>query len=865
MRKHLLILLISIFTAGIAFAQTGTKTITGKLLDAQTKEPLIGATVAVKGTTTATSVTLDGSFKLKVPAGAGTLVLSYIGYVSKEVAITGEKLGELTLSPASSAMKEVVITGDIAIDRKTPVAVTTINAQTIEEKMGPEDLTATFRDVPGVMATNTTGFGDARVSIRGFKSTSRNGNVAMTINGIPVNDMENGNTFWSDFVGLSDVTTSTQIQRGLGASKIIVPSFGGTINITTRNTDAVKGGYISEGIGSDGYNKFAALISTGLNPNGWAATFSGSRTTGNYYADNMQYSGYNFFFNLSKVISPSQTLSFSVMGASQTHNTRFYTPISVLRDAPQGVRYNVDAGVLNGAPYDPFQNYFTKPLASLNHSWVINDKSSLTTVLYATYGTGGGVALQGTPPPRIGGAPAGSNLLPNGLYDYTPYDLTAVEKTNSAIASGAVTNFIRNSVNNHDWVGLRSTYNTQISDINISGGIDLKDYEGTHYESVNNLLGGQYVLNTAYTTDPTQHSYTGDKFGFYNVDDIISGGAYGQAEYSKDNLTAFVTASGTDSRYQRNDYYTYKNGDPLQHSPWVNFFTYQAKGGANYNINDQMNVFANVGYITKPPYFDAVFVNFTDFVNKNTVTEKLFSYELGYGFKASGFSANLNFYRSNYMDRAFTQAVTDPTTNIQYAINIQGVNEMHQGGELEFKYRPVKEVTLKGSVSIGDWYYTNDTGPVSAFNDQQQQVGATKASIPLKGMKIGDAPQTQGYFGLDLDVLPELRIGGDYFYYGNYTADYNFYLVNAPGLHPYKIPNYNLFNLNAVFKFKLAGLDASLIGNVVNVLDTKYFSDALDGGSASSTTGTAPNGNPNNVTAYYGYGRHFSTTLKVKF
>ena len=297
----------------------------------------------------------------------------------------------------------------------------------------------------------------------------------------------------------------------------------------------------------------------------------------------------------------------------------------------------------------------------------------------------------------------------------------------------------------------------------------------------------------------------------------------------------------------------------------MNFFTYQAKGGANYNINDNMNVFANIGYITKPPYFDAIFINFTDVVNKNTVTEKLFSYELGYGFKTSDFSANLNLYRSYYMDRAFTQTYHDLQSNTDYYINISGVNEMHQGGELELKYKPISQITLKGSLSVGDWYYTKNAGPASAFDQDHKPVG-NKNIIYIKGMKIGDAPQTQGFLGLDVDVMPELKIGGDYYYTGNYTADYNFYLVNSPGLHPWKVPNYNLFNLNATFKFKLSGLDASLIGNVMNVLDTKYISDAIDGGSPSSATGTAPGGNPaTNVFGYYGYGRHFSTTLKIKF
>ena len=195
---------------------------------------------------------------------------------------------------------------------------------------------------------------------------------------------------------------------------------------------------------------------------------------------------------------------------------------------------------------------------------------------------------------------------------------------------------------------------------------------------------------------------------------------------------------------------------------------------------------------------------------------------------------------------------------------------MHQGGELELKYKPVKEVTLKGSLSVGDWYYTTNAGPAYAYDENHNPVIDPKTGKPgsstvyIKGKKIGDAPQTQAYVGADIDVLPDLRIGGDYYYNANYTADYVFSSINSPAAgaaaNPWKVPSYGTLNVNAVFKFKFAGLDASLIGNVNNVLNTKYFSDALDG-----STSAAPTGNPNNVTAYYGYGRIFATTLKIKF
>src|ERR1700744_1673362 len=65
--------------------------ITGKVMDADTKEPLIGATIMVKGTTTAASAGLDGTFKLNVPATDGVvLVVSYISYITTEIPLNGK-------------------------------------------------------------------------------------------------------------------------------------------------------------------------------------------------------------------------------------------------------------------------------------------------------------------------------------------------------------------------------------------------------------------------------------------------------------------------------------------------------------------------------------------------------------------------------------------------------------------------------------------------------------------------------------------------------------------------------------------------------------------------------------------------------
>jgi len=877
MRKYLLSLFVSVFSMCLVYAQVANAQvhITGKVIDTATHEPLVGATIVVKGTTIATTASLDGTFKLKVPAGNTIVMVSFVGYVPQtlEIGTTDKNVGTILLSPNSSSMKEVTITGDVAVDRKTPVAVTTIGPEFIEEHIGNGEIPDLLIGVPGVFATDGSGgYGDQRISIRGFSSKSGNGNVAYTVNGIPINDPETGAIYWSDFSGITDVTKSIQVQRGLGANKIIVPAFGGTVNVTTRTTDQQAGGFISEGIGSDGYNKTAVLVSTGLTANGWAATFSGSRTEGAYPFDGSHFLGYDYFFNLSKVISPSQTLSLTLIGTDQTHGQR---PEQVLvpyvsgtstvpgfEGAPQGAAWNTYYGYKDGKEYNPYNNFYSEPILSLNHEWTINSKSSLSSVLYGMIGDGGGGGLM---------FPTGSsiNTLPRSGNIYTPVNYTAIEATNAANPDGASSTYGYASNSQTDWIGLRSTYRTLLGKyLELDAGVDLRYYVGNHYDSVTDLLGGNYVsynhsgsaaLGTGAgdINNPIDNVGVGGKIDFYNRDYVESGGAFAQAEYSKDNFTAFATLSGTESADSRSDYFNYLNSDPAQRSRWVNFTTYQAKTGANYNINEQMNVFANVGYLTKPPYFANVFENYTNQINTKSITEKLFDYELGYHYKISTFSLKLDAYRTSYNDRALSTSYSDLATQQLYSINISGVNAMYQGVELEWNYRPVQQVLLGGMITAEDNYYTANAGPASVLNTAGQVVH-TQGVVYLKNEKIGDTPQDMLQGFANITIVPQFKVGVSCNYYWNYTSYVPFTNYTTANQHPYIVPNYALWKMNASYKFKMAGFDAQLVGTVNNLLNSKVITDAQD----YAGNGTLGNGN---LTVDYMLARTFTTTLKMRF
>ena len=214
MRK-IAVLFLGIILSCVTLAQT---TISGNITDVNTGEALIGATVIYgKGLGTATD--FDGNYSISLHKGERSLQVSYVGYkeVVKTVTI-GNKALTVDFKLKTILLNEVQVVADIAIDRETPVAFSTIPIKKINEELASQDIPMILNSTPGVYATQSGGGdGDARITIRGFNQR----NVAVMIDGIPVNDMENGWVYWSNWFGLDAVTSNIQVQRGLGLQKLL--------------------------------------------------------------------------------------------------------------------------------------------------------------------------------------------------------------------------------------------------------------------------------------------------------------------------------------------------------------------------------------------------------------------------------------------------------------------------------------------------------------------------------------------------------------------------------------------------------------------------------------------------------------------
>lgn len=904
MKRNLLIVCLMAITS-FAMAQTGT--IKGRVLDPDTNESLIGANAVISGTSKGATTDVDGYFTIEnVEAGTVTINISFIGYesVDKTVSVKAGQttdLGDVSLSAGSIGLKEVEVIASVAIDRKTPVAVSTVKGTQISEKLGNQEFPEILKFTPSVYTTKAGGgFGDARINVRGFDQR----NTAVMINGIPVNDMENGWVYWSNWAGLSDVTSTMQVQRGLSASKLAVSSVGGTINIITNAAEMKKGGKVSASIGNDGYQKYGLVLSTGLSESGWAFTLQGTHTRGNGYADGTMFRGYSYFASLAKQMG-DHSLNFTVLGAPQWHNQREYGSfdgVNIATVEQEGYRYNPQWGTLDGDEFSWRKNFYHKPKAFLNWYWNISEKTELATSAYYSIGRGGGTGDLG----RINGAFRTSSQFKDNSDSDGPVRWDDIKAWNTG---GTVSDFgadqipwsgpgvttedpsysgpfagqhvaeswrngmiLRSSMNEHNWMGILSNLTTDLSDnLRLIAGIDGRYYKGKHYRRVEDLLGldayyddDNINIPDHYVTDEGRAD--GNEIDYYN-DGIVSWlGLFAQLEYSVNNLSAFVSFSGSNQGFKRVDYFNYLDSDPEQTTDWQNFLGGTVKAGLNYNINEQHNVFVNGGYFSQQPIFDNVFVNFVNDVNPDVKNQNVVGLEAGYGFRSRFFKANLNLYSTQWYNRQISRGV-DVNGTDGYA-NFPNIGQLHQGIEIDLAYAPIAKLNITGMASFGNWRYTKDFS-ATIYDDSQNVLGTL--DLFMKDVKIGDAAQTTIGLGAEYEIIKGLGITVDYYLADNLYADFD--VANdasflTPGNQAWKLPSYSTVDASVSYGFKVGSLDFKWRFRMNNILDNNYIAESSTNRLYNSTDPNdkeyGTNGSINNI-VYYGFGRTWNTSLSVKF
>ena len=844
-------------------------------------EPLVGANVIVEGTELGGVTDGEGKFTIETGAGTYDITASFIGYVSHTKTIS---VGDIVSSVSFALATDVVALSALEVlasraDETTPVAYTNVTKEEMEIRLGSQDIPMILNTTPSVYATGQGGgAGDARINVRGFNQR----NVAVMINGVPQNDMENGWVYWSNWDGVGDATSSIQMQRGLSAVNLATPSIGGTMNIITDPAAQEKGGKFKQEVGVNGFLKTTLNYNSGLINDKLALSGTIVRKTGDGLIDGTWTDAWAYYAGASYAQSDKQRFELYAIGAPQRHGQNLYKQniatysqelagsIDGYNDSAyvEGEKFEYEAGRFynqNWAPVDPSykgkqywymygarttdrhnpnllnerENFFHKPLVNLNHFYDINDEMKLSSVLYWSGGSGGGTGTYGS----VKRQPA---IEGNPWYASSPWmwdwDGEIEENSNNIDSSFSTdrnrsTGILRNSINRQNTYGLISKLNYDVSDeLEVQIGIDWRTAGIEHAREVRDLLGGDYYVDYADDNAPDGKMVElGDIIAYHNETTVDWFGAFLQGQYDTEKINLYGMGGISTIGYTYKDFFSVEK--ELVEADAIT--TFQVKGGGRYNLDDRLSAFANLGYVQKPPILDNV-IDYDGNVSQNPDNEKFTSFEVGGEYGSELVSIKGSYYNTQWKDRNLTKSVTtgqgdSGDTDIIY---LTGVNQSHSGVEIESKVALTDMVELDLAVSIGDWYFDGDAkGDYTEmeYNDDNQIIGqtSTEYEYALNNLKVGDMPQTSYVGGLTLKPLDGLRIQGLYRWYDNHYADWSPNSREVDGdadrAQVWKSPSYGKLDLHLSYKLpEVAGLDMTLHGHLFNALDDIYVQDAVD-------------------------------------
>ncbi len=761
----------------------GQATLKGKVVSATSDEPLIGASVLLAGSNKGTVTDVDGMFSLKdVPSGAQTLEISYLGYQTRTIQVDVPSsgmvdLGTIELEEGGVGLKEVVVTGvmDIVRDRRTPVAVSTITAQEIQLKsVGNVEFPEVMKNTPSVYVSHQTGFGDSRMYLRGFDQV----NTAFLLNGQPINGMEDGKMYWSNWAGMSDIATLVQVQRGLGSSKLAISSVGGTVNIVTKTIENKKGGFVRFMLGNDNYIKGTVAYNTGLINNKWAVSFLLDHWQGDRkWPDGTWGSGQNYFFSVGYKPAANHSVNFLITGAPQYHGQRWSQKESTIRENP---RFNQHWGYdyVDGDSILMTErlNFYHKPIINLSWDWDIDEISKLSSVLYASFGRGGGTGPYGRKRVRTA----------DGQVDFA-----AIRKNNEQDSDGIGKyreNYaLRASMNNHQWYGNVTNYERQLNDnISLSLGWDFRWYTGDHFRQLVNLLGLQgwndayrhhsrpsdYVVTATFDPNPWttvfKYAKPEERIAYDYSETINYQGVFGQVEYVQGPFTTFVQGALSNQTYQRQGRWTSNEKSKKVNRPGFNI-----KTGASYTVMDNHTVFFNTGYYSRQPFSDNIYkdVRYSNEHLPTVANEEILGFEAGYKFRMGSFlRANLNFYSTRWGNRTYIRIFTndngtpDDESDDFTQRNVEtGIGQHHKGVEFDIALK-TDMLTWRAYTSIGDWRYLK-IRKVTAYNDDTGEVIAEDEGADLTNVHVPNAPQQQFGSSIRIEPIQNLMFDLDFNYY----------------------------------------------------------------------------------------------------
>jgi iron complex outermembrane receptor protein len=570
----------------------------------------------------------DGLFQFdRLKAGNYMLQISFIGYEKKTVPVQLDQAVklEIVLNRSGILTEEVLVEATRAGDR-TPVARTTVDKATLEERNMGQDIPYLLAMTPSFVATSDAGAGVGYTNFR-IRGTDLN-RINVTINGIPTNDAESHGTWFVDLPDLAESTDNIQIQRGVGTSTNGAAAFGASLNLQTNTLNKKAYAQYKSAAGSFHTYKNTVSAGSGLINDRFAMDVRLSKVSSDGYIDRAT-SDLKSFFVSGGYFSEKTILKVNIFsGIEETYQAWNGVPSVRLNNDTEGMELYRDHWLLGGSErenqiryeqmvnagsrtynlytYNDEVDHYQQDYYQLHFSHQFAPSLHLNASLYHTHG--------------------------KGYYENYDYDEDYTAYTMTAPYEGAVTDLVKRKWLNNDLYGGIFSLHYEKNESSLTFGGGYNTYDGHHY--------GNVIWAARYSNNEKDHEwYRGKgKKDDFNI--------YGKYLYQLSGSVSLYA----DLQYRNIDYDIEGIDDDLRDvTQSHDYHFFNPKAGIYYRPDQYQEAYLSYGRANREPNRD----NFIDADpnGKQPISETLNDFEAGYTYKTSRFLLEVNLYYMYYDDQ----------------------------------------------------------------------------------------------------------------------------------------------------------------------------------------------------------------------
>lgn len=819
--KHLLILSVLTLASLPLFAQSGG--VKGRVVSREGRTALGNVKVAIESLGVTATTDDNGYFQFDgLDSGDYKLSIEAPEFETSNITVRVEKMVKdiHTISLVPDTMQSVLDDSVFA----------EFDGDTSTDGQALPSSLSSSKDVYNSIASYK--FSEMRFNVRGYDSKYSN----VYLNGIRFNDALTGYGPWSLWSGLNEATRNQENTAGLKSSGYGIDGIGGTTNINARASQVRKGFRASVVNGNTSY-RFRAMVTyaSGLKDNGWSYAFSFStRQGGNDYVDGVYYNAYGYFASVEKQFAGGRhDLSLTILGAPTERGAQMASTEEAYYLLGDNY-YNPNVGYYNGKLRNTRVRDYHEPIAMLNYTFEISDRTRLNAAASIRFGKNGYSALNwgnSAPDPR----PDYYRQLPsyylNRMYGTSDNDIidNVGQNTYLELAQRTAEEWRNNP--NKSMIDFDRMYNSNISraqngesavymieerhtdqiDANFAVnlvhtfrdrstlryGLNARLNRTEYYDEVKDLLGGNYWLDVDkfaqrdnghdeillqndlvyYFSHGKQARVVGegDKFNYDYYAYLRQGQVW--AQYSK-SVGGFSMDLGGEIGYTK----MWRQGlmmkglfpyNSLGNSKKLDYLTYKAKAEFEYRFSGAHAINANVTYMQNAPYFNNAFVSSR---TRNTVTpglttEKVFGADLSYNITLPWIKARISGYYTTVEDQSRVISFYDDTRSSFSNFAMSGIDTRYYGLEVGFTAPIWNGISLNGALNLGDYRYTSNPYFVQTVDNSSAVI--QQDYVMWDDFRVESTPQTALNVGLSYRSPSYWFVSLDFNYYDNMYLSMN--------------------------------------------------------------------------------------------